>query len=436
MRHHTPHMDDDSEPRLARGATGTILTVLFLFLASAVVTPVQGQQDAAFLHGLTGDETSWPASGDVLEQEFSISALYPDMGWPSEFQTQESRLDGFLGARQDVVAAGHSNGGIVARFHAQRRGFGANVDRILTVQTASRGAPLADAVLAGLPTQYASFTLFSISDAVSFYSTHDPNFDFIQNRVGGFFFSVDHILAQFLQAVPAQVAVRTGFTNPVLQSILDFFVPVLDQMGPSRAFIQNLNSSGRLSTESSATVSRVGIATEAAPSGVVARLLFPGELAGLFESARWTARQGALLLYSHYVNHPDPFLSANAGKRLQVAQLLTLVDVIWLDWVGVLNNATCFGAFCFASVDPSDGVVPFSSAQYPGATNQRNLVRTSSRPLGILHIQLHHPDLQSRYDDVFAVDFGIPRSGGGGGGGDIGDIDDPGDDCPGTQIYC
>lgn len=112
-----------------------------------------------------------------------------------------------------------------------------------------------------------------------------------------------------------------------------------------------------------------------------------------------------------------------------------MVDVVWLDWVGVVNFAVCAGAFCWASVDPSDGVIPFSSAQYPGATNQRDVTQTDRNPLGILHTQLHHPRLQNLYETVFAVDFNVPRTGGGGGGGGFGGFDPP-DDCPNNQITC
>ena len=388
-----------------------LVAAVLVFCGLAYLPSTTSAQDlpVAFVHGLGADESAWPESGEALESQFVIDALYPDLGWTSVFGTQESQLHSFLYGEDDIPGVGHSNGGLISRYHVQRRGAGSSLNRVLAMQSPHAGAPLADAALSGYPLQFAVDLFYSVRDAYQYYATYDPNFPVNTTRYQGVYYSALNMM-NVAQAIPASMGGRLGLFVPALSAALGIAVPVLDQMGPSSPFILDLNSSAELQQEAAYTTDRVGVATTANPNAVVSRLLFPS-VAGVVESARWGLRWSASLLYSHYKNHPDIFLRSNAWRWARVAQITSAIDLVWLNWVGVLEGAICYSTGCFGYVSASDGVVPLTSQRYPGATTQYHLGIESTRPGGILHTQKHHPHAQVRYSDVFRYEFNIPVQG-------------------------
>jgi pimeloyl-ACP methyl ester carboxylesterase len=355
-------------------------------------------QPTAFVHGYNADPSGWQPMVNNLSSQFAISPVVPNLTWQRRFADQRATLDATLAGKPALPGVGHSNGGLITRSYIQQSGNN-RVDRIMAVNSAHGGAPLAANIVNGQVKNW----VVTLTDAVV-----APLTQLIPNPV----------FSRAIRGVVDLAAVVWTRTSDVLNA------PVLHDMSTGSPFIQQLEANRWI--EQSRAYSRVGIGTSVSPAGVFCHGLIAGSGwvtcrktirtvqtiylgAGVF--FRWTGRPG---LGNSFIN------GATRLKR---------VDSDWLRFVGAGGT---FNGYTGAP-DASDGILPLGTQQYPGATRQTNLTFPQ---YNVSHQEANDPihPMVSTYADVFASNFGLPRRG----------TSDPGDEPPPptggcadpTQIVC
>ena len=115
----------------------------------------------------------------------------------------------------------------------------------------------------------------------------------------------------------------------------------------------------------------------------------------------------AKIMQSYYETHPDPYLASNAWRWEILAIRMLDMDLVWHFQIGALKGYICSSSWCYGEIYGSDGVVPLSSQQYPGATRQRDIPFSTA---AINHIQQKNSSRsRNQFETVLDLDFGIPR---------------------------
>lgn len=377
------------------GVAMRTLAALAGFSATALA-----QQPTAFVHGFLNDGSAWQSTATYLSQQFAIQPLLPTLGWTDRFDAQVSRLDVALAGYSSIPALAHSNGGLVARRHVQLWGSSAIPNRLATIGTGHGGIWLATNVLNGNVGAWGQNIVGAIGDPFYFYSFYDPDWWWaapigLRNLAWN--------MQRFGNWIPFGVLSGVG---------IGASVPVSFDLPPGGNFTTALNSSGGLSTESSRLAARVGISTTTRPQNAMMRMLLSNWRT--WTNVRWGLWSAALVMRTYYANHPDWFLASNAWRwELMMLRMMDL-DVVWQWQIGTLEQAVCSAYWCYATVSPSDGLVPIYSQRYPAATRSIGLTDD------IIHTaQKNHIAARTEFVNVFRNDFFISAStGGGGGGGD------------------
>lgn len=357
-----------------------------LVLASPVIAQ---NQPVVFNSGFNSQGSAWVPTASWLQQRLLIDILTPNTGWNQGFAAQGFNYGSALNAwgRTNVIGLSHSNGGIVTRTYAGANGAASRLDRLATVGTPHRGAPIAANVLNGNVINYFSNWSGSIAAALYFYSQYDPDWWFGNG--------ITEIALGWLYQASTWIATNAAFTGLGI----GVASPVTGDVLPGSPFISQLNSASNLAIEASALDQRVGISTQVHPDGAFFALISsdPGE----WRRVQAFGAYGALALYLYYDNHPDFWLAAHADYWLQVFWYTYLLDIAWQDFIGALVEWN--GAY--AVVLPSDGFIPEWSSQYPGATLQRNL---SLPAFNISHTsQMNDPAARLEYLFVLRDVFGV-----------------------------
>jgi pimeloyl-ACP methyl ester carboxylesterase len=319
-------------------------------LCGALAGPAPlGAQDqpTAFVHGFNSGSNGWQDAAGSLRNQFQITPLLPDLQWTRRAAEQRATLDGYLWNQPLLPAVGHSNGGLIARSYVQESGNN-RVNRILAVNSAHRGAPLA----ANLENGRVKLWAHSYADA---------------------------LIAPISYAVfgaAAGQAVR-GWANVVTYIFLERWsvtnAPVLQDMMPSSAFIHRLED-GR-GTEAARAYSRVGIGTSASPNGIAchglraekwrschtAILILQPVYFGLAAYYSWTGRRTVGNLFGY------------GGARLARTDP---------DWLRLLGAGGTYNGYS-GSPAATDGILPLGTQQYPGNTFQQNLTYPTSVVSGL-----------------------------------------------------
>ena len=375
-------------------ALSLMITGAFLI----VTLPQQGMaQDkpVAFVHGLFLNSGEWQGTANLLTQQYEIQPIVPTLGWQNTFETQATNLQSALGALTQAAAMAHSNGGLVLREYLAQSGAGTHITSGFTVGTPHHGAPLAQAIANGTVGEYGAYLLNSIVDPFNFYYANDPDFQS----------AVDNgplIELPYLMDFMAFVADNfVPIVNQVGVPAAEAAIPVASEMNPSSSFILALNASGNLSAEQAHMPVRIGAATSVSPQNAFFTL-FSDDPAD-WGNVRAGVEYFAFLLFDYYSTNPDPFLQANAARWLNLAEAMYTFDVDWLLLNGSVVGVTQGG---LVIVQQQDGLVPLSSATWPGGTKQRNLLWPS---VSIPHRnQVTDPNMIALMQTVLGTDFSIP----------------------------
>lgn len=369
-----------------------LLSASVLVAAAPCVASAQNQP-MVFIHGLQNDGSAWAPTADYLAARFAIAPTYPTLGWRDYLSSQEARLNDALGGYTGIPALGHSNGGLIGRYHAQRRGGGARINRLATIGSAHHEAAIANNAINGNIARYAQALAGAVANPVNFYATYDPEW-YLARTLGVRWAA--HNINRFANYVPFAVAAGIG---------IDAYAPVLSDNAVGSGFVANLNASTSLATEQGQIASRVGIGTVANPYDIMFQLLSPGNWRD-WAKIRRSAYHFAKMSQIHYQNHPDPYLAANAYRWEIMAIRMLDMDLVWHFQIGALQGYVCTSNGCYGGVYDSDGVVPLASQQYPGATSQVNISRLSAT---INHIQQKNSTRsRQEFESVLWERFGIP----------------------------
>lgn len=321
--------------------------VLVCALVVMFAVPALAQdRDAVFLHGLKSSPDTWQGASDRLAARLAINPRRPALDWSAFYETQAARLETQVGGSvsHDVIAIGHSNGGIVAREWASRRDVGA----LITVGSPNQGAPFVDHIFEWLWFADDLFTRLS-------------NINVIYTQL------VDHdtwwwLPAQWLPVFANAIDFWDVANQGLVSLGFELNAPVLPQMRVESSYMARLNSAESLNREASAVSQRAAIVS--IPSnfyyGGPFRVMQPDNYGdwhnGLIitgvalDALAWTVRAladwddfGALLLADH--------LSVAAEWALQFEE-------VWCR--SVSDPSPLYLAHCYEH----DGIVPAWSQAY------------------------------------------------------------------------
>lgn len=361
----------------------------------AAAAPAAAQQPVEFNHGFAAQGSAWVPTANLLRDEFEIETLTPTTQFGARFDVQSAQLRSHLDAwgRTGVIGMAHSNGGIVARNYTHLTGYGSRLNRLMTIGTPHRGAPIAQNLLNGRAPRYFGFMAGSIAGAFDFYFNNDPDWRihpvvdwFTQNA-----FEAVHYLGMALGHGSAFVGFGFGQAFPATQDEI-----------PGSTWITQFNDPYYThSLEPAVLYRRVGVATQVNPNGALFRLISSDPRGWRFAQA--IAASAALDLYNYYRNHWDWWLAAHADYWLNAYWYIALLDVAWADFTGALVS---FNGW-YARVSASDAFIPGWSSQYPNASVQYNMYLPY---YDISHSeQMDHSATRNKFRSVLANDFGVPK---------------------------
>src|SRR5262249_16176880 len=114
--------------------------LVITLLSTAVVSPASAQErPIVFVHGFGSSGDTWAGAPLRLQTNLAIQTATPSLSASSLYEQQANELQWQAGGfGSDIIAVGHSNGGLVARQWSRQH----PVSGILTVGTPHGGAPL------------------------------------------------------------------------------------------------------------------------------------------------------------------------------------------------------------------------------------------------------------------------------------------------------
>jgi pimeloyl-ACP methyl ester carboxylesterase len=301
----------------------------------------------AFLHGFNSDRGGWLETAERLRVRTAIEVHAPTVNWRAKFGDQVNELrgqPGFASLPPSTIAIGHSNGGLVAREWARRDGL----KGVVTIGTPHRGAP-------ALP-NYGHWVAFN------------SNASWLSSS----------ILMAFSRWTDWAWAL--GYVNEAIGWVLDFSVwstvflgatlgldralPVASEMHPYSAYLHDLNSSGNVNHEQSTLDTRVGIVSIAhnyfwaGPARVITPDHADGIAAALYGAAYGLMFWGNYILASADITDFDAM--DQAMSLIALSGHLQSIDPIYCAVVSSMDLSSCV---------PNDGLVPYTSQEYPYAPN-------------------------------------------------------------------
>jgi pimeloyl-ACP methyl ester carboxylesterase len=327
------------------------LLLALLLLASA--TPVAAQDRlTVFLHGFASNASTWQSTANRLGARLQITPALPDLPWLDGFHAQAAHLDylaSVYGAPSNMVAVGHSNGGVVARALATRRNLGG----IVTMGSPHRGAPLI-ANLGVVSTHYAQAgnDLGSLLYALGAVNG--------TNKYTGLWFSPG---LSWLRTGIAALGQAIRFASDGLYHAAGavFVSPVGDDMRPGAGTLSSLNSPANLSRESAVVPGRAGLVFAARNWHIGAP--FVGLAPSHQYSGDTAVRTGILFLayIEEYFTPPNVSAFDTDATTIRTLARRLISNLV------LFNSVWCFGttnaADCSVS---SDGIVPTESQFFPG----------------------------------------------------------------------
>jgi len=368
-------------------------------LLLALAAPASAQDRVTlFLHGFSSSAATWQDTASRLGARLQIAPVVPELPWHLPFDQQVHHLNGLAaGAPPDMVAVGHSNGGLVARQLSTTRSLGG----LVTLGTPHEGAPLVRNVrTAGLHYLGASQKLGLLLHMLGAVGT---------NAYTGIWFSPG--LAPLRTAIGAlglTLNAASTIALHVLPAIND--LPVMSDMAPGSAALTALNGAGNLSRERASVPKRVGLVfastdwwkggpfAAAAPdrqdlaqTTVVTGILFLGYIQAYFDVPNFAPW--------------DPYARSVRTQTSSLIADLIAFNSVWC-WA-TSNDRSC--------ATSTDGVVPTSSQFFPGDAVNIGFygpahVRQTAEEGPLFDALVRHVDLRTRNGSGSTTPGGAPGS--------------------------
>jgi pimeloyl-ACP methyl ester carboxylesterase len=334
-----------------------LLLAFVAVLASSSVA--DAQRPVVWVHGIASNGGTWQGTPGWMSQYRHITSQTPSLSSFTFYQSQASEMLSMVGPMpSDMVAIGHSNGGIVSRMAAREHAMRG----VVTIGTPHHGALLTTNSLDGDTREWAFNWAYAIVRPLVQYSLYwilddwcswwcEPFYQTFANIYDGIVYTLEQL--NFIAAPPLR-----GTT-------------VLGQMEPGSSFRDTLNGGSALSAESANLPERWAIRSEADPNLVSLFVgIFPDN-ASHFTNKVYIAFGAYTALYEYYSqftgdDDPDYWAKqANAWMWAEGATALFNTDRAWCTLIGGFNES---GGYC-----SSDGIVPLESQTWPGANNIRTV---------------------------------------------------------------
>lgn len=323
-------------------------TALVALALAAGRSPALAQdRPTIFLHGFHSVGSDWADAAARMRSALAIDSRTPDLPWRQTYEQQAQALGQSPAASSLPMApilVGHSNGGVVAREFGRTRA----VNGIATIGTPHHGAPIVPAFGVWLTFQASAPAL--LEEVVSSFAQPSDltwTFGSIQGGLGW--------VSDFSIWSVVYLASVLG---------LDASMPVAAEMAPGSSYLSGLNSSANLQHEAAAIPGRVGvvsIAHEYYWAGP-ARAIFPAGADGVAAALYGTA-YGLLYWGSYIMSESDPtdtHAMRQAMALIGLGNFLLSIDPMYCRLVSGAPGGECL---------PNDGVVPYTSQEFPGAPN-------------------------------------------------------------------
>jgi pimeloyl-ACP methyl ester carboxylesterase len=118
-----------------------LLAISIVVALSAPSIATAQDQPAVFIHGLGSNSHTWDQAVSRLTPLLAIQPYQVDLDWRALYETQAAQLQQQLGSLPgNVIAVGHSNGGVIARQWNRSRDVGS----LITLASPNQGAPFVD----------------------------------------------------------------------------------------------------------------------------------------------------------------------------------------------------------------------------------------------------------------------------------------------------
>ena len=305
------------------------------------------EQPVVFVHGLKSDSVGWVDTAARLRGALLIDVRTPNLNWRRSYQDQANELSGrpeLAGLPAAPILVGHSNGGIVSREWTRSHAAGG----VVTLGTPHGGAPLLPHFF-----QWASY--------------HSATSPLLNEVLGAFSSWTDWtwLFPYFANALNymSDYSIWSVFSLAATLG-LDAAMPVTAQMHPYSSYLSGLNSWDNQSREYRDVPGRAGIVSVASnfywagPARAVAPEAADAVAAAIYGAAFATMYWGQYILVQA---DPMDLESTRQGlSLLSVAGHILSIDPIYCRFVSSADLSECIA---------NDGVVPFTSQEYPGAPN-------------------------------------------------------------------
>lgn len=314
-------------------------------LAWVLSTSVAHAQDrpVIFVHGFGSSGDTWRGAAARLESKLAMHAETPSLSSTALYEVQANELQqrvGRVGA--DVIAVGHSNGGLVAREWSRQHA----VSGIVTVTAPNGGAPIVNNIYT-----YAGFNaglVGSINDVFRTFGQGCCKWQWILSAYSGLWQLAANVAGTSIAQLSGIVALNAA-------------LPVMPSMAQGSGFLASINSSANLGREVAQIPVRAGIASTARNFywGGAFRAIFPDqgdELAYWRDAARFGMESYAAYIYAN-APYEDWWAFEIASRMLTAAYYLSVMDEWWCQSVSIAGYGACW---------LNDTLLPQWSQVYPG----------------------------------------------------------------------
>jgi pimeloyl-ACP methyl ester carboxylesterase len=192
-----------------------------------------------FVHGLASNSHTWDQAVSRLTPLLAMQPFQVDLDWRALYETQAGQLQQQLGSLPgDVIAVGHSNGGVIARQWSRNRSVGG----IITLASPNQGAPFVDHI-------FEWFTF--LDDVLNRMANVSAAFSVTSHDV--WWWVPDRWLDSFKFATD----VWNTAGNGLFSLGFDYRLPVMPEMRVFSSYMTNLNSQATRDSEASRVTNRV-----------------------------------------------------------------------------------------------------------------------------------------------------------------------------------
>jgi hypothetical protein len=215
----------------------------FAIAAGLAVPSIAAAEDrpAVFIHGLASSSHTWDQAVSDLTPLLAIQPYQVDLDWRALYETQAAQLQQQLGGvPDDVIAIGHSNGGVIARQWNRSRPVGS----LITLASPNQGAPFVDHL-------FEWFTF--LDDVLNRMANVSAAFSITSHDV--WWWAPD----RWLDAFNFATDVWNTAGNGLFSLGFDYKLPVMPEMRVFSSYMQNLNSQSNRDREASSITNRVAL---------------------------------------------------------------------------------------------------------------------------------------------------------------------------------